>query len=543
MSENGRGGQVLVLFALGIFAFVAFAALAVDVTMVYSLQQTEKTAADAAALAGAQDLQIVGSTSIDSNHQISAVQDALANLVGRFNATGTAKTTATGSNCTPVAGAVVSVSDCALVGTPYWVTIKTPSPSAVDVEPSRAVQVMVRNHDVPLTFARVFGQHDWDVQKTSVAGIAFGGQYAVITLRPPVSGRTGNIGDITIDGTVGSVNARSGDIGMNTGDVLNGRNATVNVSDGFYVRYYGDYNEQNTPPGPNAYKQLRRLIPDPGYWVPTPPSGVATFANDASAQDPDTGASSTCAKAKAKALANGYPAVTICYMPGVYNFNLSIGNGDTALLEPGVYWLDNGVQVQGNLFGGYEANSPGVALVIPETPGPSCGGHNASCFIVNAGGAGSANVLALNRGSAYPTGADCSGSTNCATAALMPDGTTRVQTSTTPPIPMSVIVAPDPTNPCPVTVPAPTCGAITLNWAGTGGLGTIYSIAGVVYAPSDNIKVAGNGDPKGYFGQMIAWTIEYKGNSTLNQYYPGAIPNGALRLDAACSGGTSPCNP
>jgi Flp pilus assembly protein TadG len=553
MSRTGRSGQVMVAFAGGIIAFVALAALAVDVAMVYSLQQTEKTAADAAALAGAQDLQIVGSRAIDNAHQVLAVQHALDNLVGRFGASSTTTTAAPGSHCTPTTDVSgnVSVSDCALVGTSYWVTIKTPSPTAVDVAPSRAVQVTVTNPDVPLTFARVFGQHDWSVAKTSVAGLAFGGSYAVVTLRTPVSGRTGNQGDITINSNGGQVNAIQGDIGMNTGDVLNGRHATVDVADGYYVRYYGAYNEENNPPGPDAYLQLPALIQDPGYMHPAAPASPIYTTDDT---NPSTGAQDlstnlACSRVMAQAAANGYPTTgTVCYKPGVYDISAwTIQQSTTALLEPGVYWLQLGVTLKGNLIGGVQANSPGVALIIPQETGPSCGGHSSTCFIINGGGSGSANVLALNRGSTYTSGGQC-GVGTCATAALLPDGITKMQTNTKAPMPLSLVVAPDATRPCPVQVPAPSCNqGTTINWSGAGSgpnqSGTILAIAGVVYAPSDNVLVAGNGDQKGYLGQMWTWTAQYSGSASLNEFYPGTTPNGQLRLDQACSGGTSVCNP
>jgi len=115
-----------------------------------------------------------------------------------------------------------------------------------------------------------------------------------------------------------------------------------------------------------------------------------------------------------------------------------------------------------------------------------------------------------------------------------------VQTNTTPPMLISVIVPGDPA--CPVVVPAPSCTDQTIKWTGSGSA-TVTAVAGVVYAPSDNSKVAGNSDPKGYVGQLVAWTITYSGGSTLNQHYPGAPTNGMVRLDTACSGGTSVCNP
>jgi Putative Flp pilus-assembly TadE/G-like len=525
-----QSGQVLILFAGGLIGLLALLALALDLSSVYALQRTERSAADAAALAGAQDLQIPGKRALDAAHVASARQDALSNLVSRFGASGTATTASPGSNCT---AASADVSDCGLVGTPYWVTIKTPSPIALDVAPSRAVMVTVRQHDVPLTIARLFGQHDWNVAQTSVAGIAFSSTYAVVTLQPPTSGRTGNYGDITINSTNGDVAAINGDIGVNTTDVLNGKHATVDVADGYYVSYYGNTAamQESNPPGPTAYKQLPALIPDPNYTVPIQPTPTG-WTTDALAQD----TSSKCTAAKAAALLNAYPAVDYCYQPGVYSFYFNVANKKTALLEPGVYWFNQGLLVQGNLIGGYETASEGVALIVPQT----------QPFTVNGGGSGSANLLALNRGSAFSTGANCGSPSICATPSLMPDNVTKVQTDPTTGLPLSVIVAPNPLNPCPVVVPAPSGCAKqtgTINWSGAGGGSTLLAVAGVVYAPSDNIQVAGSTDSRGYFGQLVAWTITYSGQSTLNQTFEGGIPNGSVRLDQACSGGTSPCAP
>jgi hypothetical protein len=503
-----QSGQVLVLFAGGMVGLLALLALALDLSSVYSLQRMERSTADAAALAGAQDLKTPGSRAVGSADYVRARSDALNNLASKL-----------GASSAPSCSTAADIVNCSIPGTPYQVSIKTPSPSALDVEPSRAVMVTVRQADVPLTIAHLFGQHDWNVAQTSVAGIGFNGQYSVITLRPPASGRTGNTGDITINGTGSAVNSIGGDIGMNTGATLNGNLATVDVPDGYYVRYYGATTDESTPPGPDAYKQLRALIPDPKYPIPAR-TGALTGGTDGSA---------TCTAAKATVVVNGYltaadAAGAVCYKPGVYSSQLKTKNSDIFLLEPGVYFFDGGIVNQGILIGGYDANAPGVALVIPQSQG-----------FKMTGGGGSANVIALNRGSAY----DLRVGGQEATAATTVAGV-RVQTNTTPTMLMSVIVPGDPL--CTVTVPAPSCTGNAIDWSGSGSA-TITAIAGVTYAPSDNIAVAGNSDPKGYIGQLVAWTITYSGGSTLNQHYPGAVGNGFVRLDTACSGGTSPCSP
>ena len=503
--QRPQSGQVLILFGGGLIGLLALLAMALDLSSVYSLQRMERSTADAAALAGAQDLQTPGSRAVGNNDYVNARTHALANLASKL-----------GSTSAPSCSTAADIVNCQIPGTPYQVSIKTPSPSAIDVLASRAVQVTVRQPNVPLTLAQLLGQHNWNVAETSVAGLDFTGQYAVITLRPPVSGRTGNQGDILINGTNSAVTAINGDIGMNTGATLNGHSATVSVTDGYYIRYYGATTDTSTPPGPAAYKQLRSLIPDPNYPIPSS-SGVPAGGTDSSA---------ACASAITAALANQYPATgATCYTPGVYTSQLSIANGSAALLEPGVYFFNGGILNQGILIGGYAANSPGVALVVPQS----------QTFKSDGGGGRSANILALNRGSAY----DLRVGGGEATAALTILGS-AVQTNTTPPIVMSVIVPGDPT--CKVIVPAPICGASTISWGGSGGA-TITAVSGVVYAPSDNVTVAGNSNPKGYFGQLVAWTITYSGSSTLNQHYPGGVGNGLVRLDGACSGGTSVCSP
>ena len=179
---SGQVGQILPLTAIFITVLLGFGVLVLDVARVYALQRYERSVADAAALAGAQDLQVAGTRGIDASQYTAARQHAL-DLLNRELGGGAA----CGAN--PAADIV----DCP-VGE-YLVSIRTdPSPSAVDVEPERAIQVTVRQPNVSLTLARIppFSMTTWNVGITSVAGITFVGKYGVVTLRPPNGVDTGD---------------------------------------------------------------------------------------------------------------------------------------------------------------------------------------------------------------------------------------------------------------------------------------------------------------------------------------------------------------
>ena len=77
----------------------------------------------------------------------------------------------------------------------------------------------------------------------------------------------------------------------------------------------------------------------------------------------------------------------------------------------------------------------------------------------------------------------------------------------------------------------------TINIPGNGNL----AVWGVVYAPSDNVKVNGDNTAQvGEVGQLIGWTVTYSGGAKLIQNYPEPAQVGVSRLDAACTG-LEPC--
>ncbi len=537
-------GQILPLTALMMVVLIGVTGLAIDVSSALLTQRFERAVADASSLAGAQDLQRAGSRALPgATEQGNARSHAMQVLVAQLGASST-PSTAVGSPCLTAAG-------CPLPGTSYTVSIQTPSPSCVDCvdNPDLAVQVAVSNPSFGLTFSRVLGQSQWRVAAASVAAIVHPRQYSVVVLRPPRPRRSGgdvNQEDIFLTG-FSVINVRGGDIGTNTNMIYSCDTcATVNLDPGHKVFYYDPPPQGWLSPPPGAH--VTTLILDPGYRIPqrdsTPVYNTIADARDATVANPLGDATGgNCASERLKVpiaytLADGTPIQTMpankvfCFKPGVYNMSESgsppgLVNSDKTqafLLEPGVYFFDKGLNSSSTVIGGYEGGVPGVALVFPEanTPTGQLQGN-------------SSDLLALNFGSAYR---NLSGTR--ATAAAGPQG--LVQTSSTPPVLMSIIVVPDPLCYVAPTEPAG-CNDNqnkTLNLPGNGNLW----VAGVQYAPSDNVTVNGNNSATtGTFGQVVAWTVKYAGGAQLNLETANARENGVLRLDVACSPGASVCNP
>jgi hypothetical protein len=465
-----------------------------------------------------------------------------------------------GSACVLSAG-------CPLAGTPYTVSIRTPSPSCIDCadHPELAVQVTVRNPSFGLTFSRLLGQSQWNVAASSVAAIDHARSYGLVTLRPPLprnncSNSTNcDLNDNTINVTSnvsgscpgGNVTIVDGDIGTNSNmTVSNNARVCLDPNSDHRVFYYDPYQKWTSPPPGFG---IQTLIQDPlSAWSFPARTGAQTYSNRSAAVDttnctiPQGGAGSAQAKVpstyKVGVISISDPAFTTltCLKPGVYSYSETLaggsGNTNAYLLEPGVYWFDYGLAVGGTMIGGYEPGQPGVALVFNESKN-DCPNNQCS-FDAN-----QSVLITLNYGSAYQNA-----SGTFAKAAQDPSPAhNNIETPGTSPVLISLLVARDRSGHCFVQDPEPSLCASsengnydhTLNLPGGGNLFT----AGVQYAPNDNITVSGNTASAGEIGELISWTITYTGNSTLNFHAAFAERSGVLRLDRACSPGESVCNP
>ena len=534
LREKGLGrvrarGQVIVLFALFLVVLLGAGAFVLDVARVYSLQRFERSVADAAALAGAQDLQDSPNTpTVSPPDQQRARCDALALLVSELGGS-------SAPNCTPpVAGYTTDIVNYGIAGTPYTVSIKTPSPSWVHVDPYHAVQVTVQQTNVSLTLARLFGQNSWNVGETSVAGIDHASRFAVETLRPPgesgtnpacsSSGTPQWCQDLNSNGNYTTLTAQNGNIGTNTDAVTNSNGQIVlqdssgGASNGFYIWHYASgipWNQTGTPPIP-AGRLLPNLLPDPNYTVPLMAVATHTYPSYTAGVD------SSCS------LPSGYtlpppssPSSWVCLKPGSYtDNNIHFNSSTNVYLEPGVYFFSGTLQVDGRMVGGNEAGLPGVTIVF--TAGAQFKQNNAL-------------LISLNAGSGY-----CgSTSGDCPAAAVQDNGNPVPAPSSDLPL-LTIAVQ---------KVPACFSGTTPVDGCSSSGVLTLpgngnVNVGGVTYAPSDNVKINGNNSSSnGLIGQIIAWTITYSGNAQVFQYYPGTVGNGFMHLDEACSGLNTPCTP
>ncbi len=545
--RNGEAGQVLPLVALFMVVLFGMAALAIDVSRAYADLRFYRATADAAALAGAQDLQVATSRVVTTTEQRNAREHSLESLEQ-----------ALGGNATGVCAAPgADIVNCPLNGTPYVVTIQTPSPSCSTCDAERSMQVTVGRPDYGLTFARVLGSNEWDLGTTSVAGLAFGKSYTIITLRPPklLGGSTFDVKDITLDG--GSVvDVDRGDVGSNSNMNYSGLGSELILDSGYKMYYFDPMSGPLWGPNP-AGEKLPTLIEDPNYAYPSM-AGAPTYDDARTSQfatlpaveraDVDT----ACADEAAKLDPLRYAFMTgltpdhiYCYNPGIYlsgpgarNAQIVAGTGDVAILKPGAYYLRSGAQITSHLIGGYEPGADGVALMFDEAgPGP---GSCSSCIFYSTSGA----TVALNAGTRFPPtfagGAPATAAIDWAGAPVEtsgPDGPT-------PPILISVLVLKDPD--CFVPTSAPfeepgTCTASNKTIELKGGGGVI--LEGVQYMPTDNVEIGGSSGTTGRVGQIISWTLKYSGGIQINQQGPSTEGPGTLRIDAACSAPGEPCNP
>jgi hypothetical protein len=554
-------GQILVLAALLMVILIAITGLAIDISAAYVADRWQRAVADAASLAGGQDLQIPGSRDFPGAAQQQAARGHAMDVLVRQLGANSTPSTAVGSPCLNPTG-------CPLPGTPYVVAVRTPSPSSVDCEPERCIQVTIRQPAFGLTFARIFGQQSWSVNTASVAGRIYEKQYGIVALRPPdYRGGTQNEKDIFITGG-SKVVAANADVATNTNLVCSGSLSELILSSGFRVYHFDPYVAWTSGSGrclnPRPGSQLTTPIADPGYAIPQRTGSTPTYATLADAIDPNP---TNCLAEQAKVpdeyrelksspnkpINDPAQVTAVCVRPGIYHFTLDVkdpasGPPQAYLLEPGVYFFDYGVRVQSSLVGGYKPGAEGVALVFKEAFNPS--GDPGQFITTN-----STSLVALNFGNLYCPGAagttctplvppdpGCSLSTNgrCwATPANGPQG--FVQTPGSNPVLMTVLVAPDPT--CTVGLVAPPgCQDNKNKTLSLNGGGNIF-LAGVQYAPSDNAVLAGNSGQKAEIGAFWAWSIEFKGGSEFT--LASALPDltGVLRLDPACSPTVPTCNP
>jgi hypothetical protein len=551
MKRDRAGGQVLVLFALMLVVLLGFAALAIDVSSVYSEMRFERAVADAASLAGASDTYRDGSTTVGAPEWRNARTHAMQNLMDELSPTFVAGDPTLG--VLPSCGGPPppydnDIVNCPVPGTPFYVSVFAPAPScaAGACDPLRSVQVTVRNPRHGLTFARLFSQQEWNLAVTSVAERNRGTNYSFVTLRPPKPSRANspwctpncdaNDENIVLDGTNTRLSVL-GDMGTNTNMKLTAGAMVVLSDPGSFVDRYDAYKLWSGPP---PDRQIPAPIPDPDYPIPVRPTDVLlTYADAVAAHMTSADCATEVGLIPAPYAVSAAEIATgevVCLKPGLYQYapgGTGYAGVTTIVLSPGVYFFDQGFMPGNNVrvIGGYEPASPGVALVFRD--GGSCPFPGNCDFAGN-----SVDLLALNAGDAYPNG----NSGTAATGAVNWDGTV-VETTGRVPIPMSLIVEKD--GSCAVgPTDTSACGtaANQNHQLSLPGSGSIH-VFGVQYAPTDNVSISGGSGANGFLGQMWAWTVQYTGGSNINLIGAQNPEPGVLRIATPCSPSATCTNP
>ena len=533
--RNARG-QILVLTATMMVVLIGMAALAIDVSVAYLTERWERTVADAAALSGAQSLQKPGTRTLPGPVEKAAAQaNAMRILTGQLGGS-------------PGVGDCYASTGCALTGTPYHVSVQTPSPSCVRCDGRRAVQVSIWQPQFGLTFGRIFGGSSWTVRATSVAGMVIAPQYGIVTLRPSAlrpNDSDAHADDLVVTGG-SKVIVGNADIATNSNAMCSGFSSgseiKIETAAGFDLHHYGagaawvsgSGRCLNPPPG----FQVTTLIEDPKYTLPTR-TGAPVFATlaDAKAAVPASDClaqqllvPSEYIERKTLKQVNDASVVTAeCYKPGIYQEKLTVsdpasGNPKVVLLLPGVYFFDAGVDVASTLLGGYTPNQPGITAVFKEA-------HTSSGIPGRFTTSSTTSLVALNFGTRYCPGTTCP-TGSWAAPAVGFDGT-EVKTPGPRPSLITVMVEPDAS--CVVVSPPPlACDEAKNSTLSLTGRGNVF-LAGVQYAPSDNAVLTGGSGQASDVGAMWVWTVSFNGGSMFNLASDNPQSSGILRLDPACT--------
>jgi len=508
-------GQVLIIVGVAMTVFIGVIGLAVDYGFWLTNQRALRNAADAASQAGVSELVELPVTAAKqqaaSEHAMMYLNDQL-----RLGLTGGEIATAATKALEP--DGFGNEDGTSYLGTDRFL-IRTPVTAADGCTGQswgkRAINVKVERQ-AERFFSAIFfgGTQEVDGCATSVIQ---GRGYAVAVIKPndPSAPQSQNV-TMRLDGQDSYVLICGGDVGINS--LYRGGPAPPNpLVDPAYVKFLN----ANTSPDPclidnENLMELTIDAPSPPMWEVTPPQIRSEGATSSSADDPyhpprhlasyinipDWGSSRYAALVAADATdpilriedtdpGNGTctppvvsPPYTDSIAPGKYDL-LQVGVGEKRWLCPGVYhFVERASGSPEGLQFGQDAiiGGQGVTLVF----------DNESVIDLRSGAA-----LLLNS-------ADAGGSPASApwtTGDFLHE------------VPMTVYIEPQPCGP----VPSITCSdsdVFTMQ-AGAG-----LDVKGVIFGPTDNMKIAGNGDHNGA-GEIWAWTIEYKGQSTLRQDYEG----------------------
>lgn len=350
MSHRKQSGQVLAGFAVTLVVLLGFAGLAIDMGTLRYDKRLQQTAADAAAIAGAQNLQFAvingnaAGTGVGTGAQTAATQN------GFTDGGGSSLT-----NCAP--GAAIGTTCVQVDWPPQSVTFNGATYNGPHAGSTQYVEVLVAKVQ-PTFFMTIFGVNSEPVVARAVATNVSGGTNTtcLTTLGPPTNAIVGI--DPTGSGTLWAPNCGIADNGNldTTGNAYTVRASTISVSGSCLGSHCGYPDTQCTSV---ANGQCPSLSGAPATQDPL--KGLPAPAQPAySTSCPATPPSGACDYVSA---ANS--AQTI--QPGTYN-SITVGKNSTLTMAPGIYYINGPLNGSGaglNFNGGgtlTDLANPGVMI-------------------------------------------------------------------------------------------------------------------------------------------------------------------------------------
>src|SRR5438132_1285408 len=473
-----QSGQAVVIVAVAVLVLAGILALALDGGSIYLDKRQLQNAADSAALAGAEKLMAVPPSYTVMHDQ--AVGNLLQNLPGTSKA---------GTTCSP------SCPPQKTIGLPGGSGVGTLDLGAgyhveLSASTSYTYQVTVW-HTHPVVVAPVHGFQPTVTIAARATAQNANLPYAVVLLQDKPQYSTyanfninGTPGGITIQGPGGSNPNDRGGIFSNASIAPGNGSPSITFSPGGDQGDLWAVNESNTDRAAlNAAGTVQ------GQQTPGPIPLSGSHLDFPNYPEPVPLAASF----NGKTVVNG--SSYLC--PGQYTNAISIQNGATGILLPGVYQIQaNGANIQGTL----RTLTPGELPLVGQ------------CGVTVPVGADLGVIIEVRPD-------NTSGTTTCNKHIFSASATSTLTLTPSPRyfnISLYIETMPNWQTTC-TTQPL---GTNVIRFAG----GACYSIGGAIYGPADNMVLTGSGCGTGV-GQVVAWTLLINGNGTVNETFdPTKLP-------------------
>jgi Flp pilus assembly protein TadG len=471
-NRDAQGGQILVLFVLGLIVMLAVSALLIDGANALVTRRRLQNVGDAAALAGANTLQATGSAHVCSTVSSSPPGAPRADIVAAVKAS-----IAANWSSFPVANITVT---CA--------------PEAI--YENQAVRVDLRINSSNFFGGAIgYGGTVAATTSTAINGQTLGSAYSVVLLDPSNSSwpnaRRGCPSFLISGGPTiqfdGSVYVNST---CATALGTNGNAASITFAADRQLYVVGGYDQ-----GPLTI-------------TPAPTLGVSPLADPLADLEP---LNTTPAPAGPLPLRSSVPIVlnntTQVLEPGIYLGGIQLKNSSIALLRPGIYVLDGGgLSTSLGLDVGAQAS---VCSISATSTATDCSNWTAECPDTTCG------VLIYNKGLLSGLGAMGQISVGAGATIKLRAYDDRAITSGTSYFQYRNLLIWQDKNPVPTSLLGQP--EIRLNGGGN------VDISGTVYAPSAKVNMGGGSGGSGgditLTLQFIAWDLEMSGNSSFRFLY------------------------